>query len=58
MMWQAGDIANAISITFILSNIKLAQGRLREPCQSSAIALAVSQGTLALLASDLYRGLQ
>ena len=29
-MWQAGDIANALGITFILSNIWLAQGRLRQ----------------------------
>ena len=29
-MWQAGDIATAIGITFVLANIELAQGRLRE----------------------------
>ena len=29
-MWQVGDVADALGITFILANIWLAQGRLRK----------------------------
>jgi LuxR family maltose regulon positive regulatory protein len=59
-MWKAGDIANAIGITFILANIKLAQGRLREAVSAyqQSLQLAVSRGTPFFIgASDLYRGL-
>ncbi len=59
-MWQADDIANAIGITFILANIKLAQGRLREAIDSyqQALQLAVSRGAPFFIGvSDLYRGL-
>jgi LuxR family maltose regulon positive regulatory protein len=60
IMWKAGDIANAIGITFILANIKLAQGRLREAVSAyqQSLQLAVSRGTPFFIgASDLYRGL-
>ena len=60
MMWQANDIANAISITFILANIKLVQGRLHEAVSAyqQSLQLAVSRGAPSFLgASDLYRGL-
>ncbi|CAG0971671.1 partial Serine/threonine-protein kinase PknK, partial [Anaerolineae bacterium] len=60
IMWQANDVANAIGITFILANIKLVQGRLREAANAyrQSLQLAVSRGALSFLgASDLYRGL-
>jgi LuxR family maltose regulon positive regulatory protein len=60
MMWQANDIANAISITYILSNIKLAQGRLHEAVSNyrQSLQLAAKRGaTIFLGSSDLYRGL-
>jgi LuxR family transcriptional regulator, maltose regulon positive regulatory protein len=58
-MWQAGDIQTALGITFILANIKLAQGRLREAvgAYQQALQLAVSQDALPIGTSDLYRGL-
>ncbi len=59
-MWQANDIANAISITFILANIKLVQGRLQEAVSAyrQSLKLAANRGMLSFLgASDLYRGL-
>lgn len=59
-MWQANDVANAIGITFILADIKLAQGRLREAVSDyqQSLQLADRQGVPAFLgASDLYRGL-
>jgi LuxR family maltose regulon positive regulatory protein len=59
-MWQANDIANAIGITFILANIKLVQGRLREAVSAyrQSLQLAVSRGAPFFIgASDLYRGL-
>ena len=60
IMWQANDIANAIGITFILANIKLVQGRLREAVSAyrQSLQLAVSRGAPSFLgASDLHRGL-
>ena len=60
MMWQANDIGNAISITYILSNIKLAQGRIHEAVSAyqQSLKLAESRGTPYFLGvSDLYRGL-
>ena len=60
MMWQANDIANAISITFILANILLIQGRLQEAISAyrQSLKLAVNRGTPSFLGeSDLYRGL-
>ncbi len=58
-MWQTGDIANALGITFILANIWLAQGRLREAINAyrQALRLAVNQAVLPIGTSDLYRGL-
>jgi LuxR family maltose regulon positive regulatory protein len=60
LMRQANDIANAIGITFILANIKLVQGRLREAVSAyrQSLQLAESRGARFFLgASDLYRGL-
>jgi len=60
MMWQASDIANAISITFILANIMLIQGRLQEAVSAyrQSLQLAAKRGATTFLgASDLYRGL-
>ncbi|MFN8488909.1 MAG: LuxR C-terminal-related transcriptional regulator [Caldilineaceae bacterium] len=60
MMWQANDIANAISITFVLADIKLVQGRLREAVSAyrQSLHLAASRGaTVFLGAADLHRGL-
>lgn len=60
MMWQANDIANAISITYILANIKLAQGRLREAVSAyrQSLQLAAKRGAPFFIGvSDLYRGL-
>ena len=60
IMWQANDIANAIGITFILANIKLVQGRLRDAVNAyqQSLQLAASRGTPSFLgASDIYRGL-
>lgn len=60
MMWQANDIANAISITYILAEILLIQGRLQEAVSAYRTSLkqAADRGALSFLgASDLYRGL-
>lgn len=60
MMWQAYDMANAISITYILSNIMLVQGRLREAVAAyqQSLQLASKRGTTVFIgASDLHRGL-
>jgi ATP/maltotriose-dependent transcriptional regulator MalT len=57
---QSGDIATATGIAFILANIKLAQGRLREAFNTyqQAMQLATSQGeALPVGTADLYRGL-
>ena len=59
-MWQAGDIATAIGITFILANIKLARGRLREAVSDYQHALqhAESRGAPPPIGTcELYRGL-
>jgi len=59
-MWQAGDSANAIGITFILANIWLAQGRLRGAvgAYQQALQLVVNRAAPPLIGtSDLYRGL-
>ena len=60
MMWKANDIANAISITYILADIMLIQGRLQEAASAyrQSLKLAADQGAFSFLgASDLYRGL-
>lgn len=60
MMWQANNIANAISITYILADILLIQGRLQEAVSAyrKALKQAADRGALSFLgASDLYRGL-
>ena len=58
-MWQAGDIADPIGITFILADIWLAQGRLREAVSTYRQALHrdVQGAPMLLGTSDLYRGL-
>jgi LuxR family maltose regulon positive regulatory protein len=60
LMWQAGDLANAISITFILAAIKEIQGRLHEAVGAyrQSLQQASSRGATSFLgASDLHRGL-
>ena len=60
MMWKINDIASAIGITFVLANIKLAQGRLREAASvyQQSLQLAENRGAPNFLgASDLHRGL-
>ncbi len=46
LMWQTNDVANAIGITFILANIKLVQGRLREAVSAywQSLHFVASQG--------------
>ena len=59
-MWQVGDVADALGITFILANIWLAQGRLRKAVSAyrQALQLAENRGAaLVLGTSDLHRGL-
>jgi len=60
MMWKVDDIANAISITYILAEIMLIQGRLQEAVSAyrQSLKLAANRGAFSFLgASDLYRGL-
>jgi LuxR family maltose regulon positive regulatory protein len=60
LMWQANDVANAISITYILANILQVQGHLRDAVSAyqQSLQLAAKRGTPVFLgASDLYRGL-
>ncbi len=60
MMWQVNDIASAIGITFVLANIKLVQGRLREAVSAyqQSLQLAVNRGAPFFIGvSDLHRGL-
>ena len=57
---KAGDIQTATGITFLLANIKMAQGRLHEAVSAyqQALQLAASQGgPMPLGTADLYRGL-
>ena len=56
---QGGDIANALGITFILANLWLVQGRLREAVGAYREALhhAERQTALPIGSADLYRGL-
>ena len=59
-MWQVGDVADALGITFILANIWLAQGRLRKAVSAyrQALQLAENRGApLVIGTSDLHRGL-
>ncbi len=59
-MWQAGDIANALGMTFILANIWMAQGRLRKAVSAFQQALQLAENRDAprpIGTSDLYRGL-
>jgi LuxR family maltose regulon positive regulatory protein len=60
MMWKADNVANAISITYILAEIMLIQGRLQEAVSAyrQSLKLAADRGAFSFLgASDLYRGL-
>ncbi len=60
MMRQANDLANAIGIAFVLANIQLAQGCLREVVSAyqHSLQLALNRGMPFFLGvSDLYRGL-
>ena len=60
MMWQINDVASAIGITFVLANIKLAQGRLREAVSGyqQSLQLANHRGVSFFIGvSDLHRGL-
>jgi LuxR family transcriptional regulator, maltose regulon positive regulatory protein len=60
MMWKANNIANAVSITYILADILLIQGRLQEAVSAyrQSLKLAADRGAFSFLgASDLYRGL-
>jgi LuxR family maltose regulon positive regulatory protein len=60
LMWQINDIASAIGITFVLANIKLVQGHLREAVSAyrQSLQLAASREASSFLgASDLHRGL-
>ena len=56
---QLGDLSSALGITFILANIWLAQGRLRETISAyrQVLKLATQQAALPIGTSDLYRGL-
>jgi LuxR family maltose regulon positive regulatory protein len=56
---QGDDIASALGITFILANMWLAQGRLREAVSAyqQALQLATNREALPIGTSDLYRGL-
>ena len=56
---QGGDMASALGITFILANIWLALGRLREAISAyrQTLRLAANEAVLPIGASDLYRGL-
>jgi ATP/maltotriose-dependent transcriptional regulator MalT len=59
-MRQAGDMSTALGITFVLANIKLAQGRLREAVSAYRQSLQLAESRDAPLpvgTSDLYRGL-
>ena len=59
-MWQVGDVADALGITFILADIWLAQGHLRKAVSAyrQALQLAENRGVaLVLGTSDLHRGL-
>ena len=59
-MWQVGDVADALGITFILADIWLAQGRLRKAVSAyrQALQLAENRGAaLVIGTSDLHRGL-
>jgi LuxR family maltose regulon positive regulatory protein len=56
---QEGEMADALGLTFILANIWLVQGRLREAAGAYREALSQAERLAALPigASDLYRGL-
>ena len=59
-MWQVGDIADALSITFILADIWMAQGHLRKAVSAyrQALQLAENRGAPPVVGtSDLHRGL-
>lgn len=60
LMWQVNDLASAIGITYILANIKMVQGRLREAVSAyqQSLQLAANRGAPFFIGvSDLYRGL-
>jgi LuxR family transcriptional regulator, maltose regulon positive regulatory protein len=57
---KAGDIATATGITFVLANIKIARGRLREAVSDyrQTMRLVAGQGeTMPVGTADLYRGI-
>ena len=56
---QRGDLSSALGITFILANIWLTQGRLREAISAyrQVLQLATQPAALPIGTSDLYRGL-
>jgi LuxR family maltose regulon positive regulatory protein len=56
---QGGDLATAVGITFILADIWLALGRLRQAISAyrQALHLAEKQAPLPIGTADLYRGL-
>ncbi len=56
---QGGDMATVLGITFILADIWLALGRLRQAISAyrQALHLAAREPALPIGASDLYRGL-
>ena len=59
-MWQVGDVADALGITFILADIWLAQGHLRKAVSAYRQALQLAEnrgGPLVIGTSDLHRGL-
>ena len=60
MMWQVNDLASAIGITYVLADIKLVQGHLREAVSAyqQSLQLAVNRGAPFFIGvSDIYRGL-
>ena len=59
-MWQVGDVADALGITFILADIWLAQGHLRQAVSAYRQALQLAEtgaSALPIGTSDLHRGL-
>ena len=51
-MWQVGDVADALGITFILANIWLAQGRLRKAVSAYRQALQLAENRARRLSSE------
>ena len=60
LMWKVNDLASAIGITFVLANIKLIQGNLREAFSTyqQSLQLAMNRGASFFIGvSELHRGL-